>query len=61
MNYIIAYICPLLLIIISGDLVINYLKKINFGQQIREVGPKSHLQKSGIPTMGGLLIIAVFY
>lgn len=60
MNYIIAYICPLLLIIISGDLVINYLKKINFGQQIREVGPKSHLQKSGIPTMGGLLIIAVF-
>ncbi|MGM0548346.1 MAG: phospho-N-acetylmuramoyl-pentapeptide-transferase [Bacillota bacterium] len=60
MNYIIAYIFPLLLIIISGDLVINYLKKINFGQQIREVGPKSHLQKSGIPTMGGLLIIAVF-
>lgn len=60
MNYIIAYTLPLLLIIMSGNLVINYLKKINFGQQIREVGPKSHLQKSGIPTMGGLLIIAVF-
>lgn len=60
MNYIIAYTLPLLLIIMSGNLVINYLKKINFGQQIRELGPKSHLQKSGIPTMGGLLIIAVF-
>ncbi|RAK07409.1 phospho-N-acetylmuramoyl-pentapeptide-transferase [Halanaerobium saccharolyticum] len=60
MQYILAYLLPLVLIIISGNLFINYIKKINFGQQVREYGPKSHLKKAGIPTMGGLLIISVF-
>lgn len=27
-----------------------------FGQAIREEGPQSHLEKSGTPTMGGLVI-----
>jgi len=60
MQYIAAYILPLLLIIISGNTFINYIKKINFGQQVRNYGPESHLKKAGIPTMGGLLIISVF-
>jgi phospho-N-acetylmuramoyl-pentapeptide-transferase len=60
MQYILAYILPLLLIIFSGNIFINYIRKINFGQQIRDYGPESHLQKAGIPTMGGLLIISVF-
>lgn len=60
MQYITAYLLPLLLIIISGNTFINYIKKINFGQQIREYGPESHLEKAGIPTMGGLLIISIF-
>ncbi|MFN2339821.1 MAG: phospho-N-acetylmuramoyl-pentapeptide-transferase [Halanaerobium sp.] len=60
MQYIVAYVLPLLLIIISGNTFINYIKKINFGQQVREYGPKSHLKKAGIPTMGGLVIIFVF-
>ncbi|MDZ5762197.1 Phospho-N-acetylmuramoyl-pentapeptide-transferase [Candidatus Cyrtobacter comes] len=38
---------------------IRYLAKIQLGgQPIREDGPKSHIKKSGTPTMGGLLIIA---
>ena len=61
MQYIAAYLLPLLLIIISGNTFINHIKKINFGQQVRDYGPESHLKKAGIPTMGGLLIIFVFF
>lgn len=32
-------------------------KRIKQGQSIRSVGPKTHLVKTGTPTMGGLLII----
>jgi phospho-N-acetylmuramoyl-pentapeptide-transferase len=60
MQYIIAYILPLILIILSGNYFIDYIKKLNFGQQVREYGPESHFKKAGVPTMGGLLIISVF-
>ena len=60
MQYLIAYVLPLILIIFSGDFFINHIKKLNFGQQVRDYGPQSHLEKAGIPTMGGLLIISVF-
>src|SRR6185312_15277485 len=30
---------------------------LSYGQHIREDGPKSHLKKSGTPTMGGILIV----
>ena len=35
---------------------IEYLRKREFGQQIREDGPKGHHIKAGTPTMGGVLI-----
>ena len=35
---------------------IPMLKRLKFGQAIREEGPQSHLEKSGTPTMGGLVI-----
>lgn len=60
MKYITAYILPLIIIILCGNYFIDYIKKLNFGQQVRDYGPKSHLEKAGIPTMGGLLIISVF-
>ncbi len=40
-----------------GPLIIPFLKKLKVGQTIREDGPKSHLQKNGTPTMGGVIII----
>ncbi|KAB3538592.1 phospho-N-acetylmuramoyl-pentapeptide-transferase [Alkaliphilus pronyensis] len=43
--------------LILGPLIIPYLKKLKVGQMIREEGPKSHRQKSGTPTIGGLIII----
>ena len=46
-----------LVCIITGPFLIEWFKRLEFGQQIREVGPESHLQKAGIPTMGGIIII----
>lgn len=43
--------------LLLGNPVITWLKKYHIGQQIRKCGPKSHLVKSGTPTMGGSLIL----
>lgn len=43
--------------LISGPVLIPYLKKLKIGQSIREEGPKSHLAKSGTPTMGGMIML----
>ncbi|MGW8286628.1 MAG: phospho-N-acetylmuramoyl-pentapeptide-transferase [Desulfobulbales bacterium] len=36
---------------------IRYVRKLQLGQVVRDDGPETHLQKVGIPTMGGMLII----
>lgn len=43
--------------IILGPLIIPILRILKFGQNVREDGPRSHLKKSGTPTMGGIIII----
>lgn len=40
-----------------GPVVIPLLRKMKFGQTEREEGPKSHLKKTGTPTMGGVMIL----
>lgn len=60
MIYLTAFLLPLLIIILTGSKFILFIKRLNFGQQIRKYGPEEHFKKSGIPTMGGLLIIGVF-
>jgi phospho-N-acetylmuramoyl-pentapeptide-transferase len=40
-----------------GPRFIEFLRRNEFGQQIREEGPERHLVKQGTPTMGGLLIL----
>lgn len=40
-----------------GKWMVPFLHKINFGQTIREIGPKWHQKKSGTPTMGGFMFI----
>lgn len=42
---------------ISGYLIIPALKRMKFGQSIREEGPEAHQKKAGTPTMGGLIFI----
>jgi len=41
-------------------MMIPSLIKLKFGQYIRNDGPQAHLQKSGTPTMGGIMIIISF-
>jgi phospho-N-acetylmuramoyl-pentapeptide-transferase len=53
-----AGISALLLSLILGPILIKQLKKHQIGEEIRELGPKSHLAKKGTPTMGGFLLIA---
>lgn len=43
--------------IILSPIVIPFLRKLKFGQFVREDGPKSHLVKQGTPTMGGIIIL----
>ena len=53
-----AIIISLAVSVILCPIVIPMLKKLKFGQYIREEGPKSHQSKSGTPTMGGMIILA---
>ena len=43
---------------IAGRWVIPALRRLHFGQTIREEGPSWHKKKQGTPIMGGLLFIA---
>ena len=53
-----AALCPI---------VIPFLHKLKFGQQVRDDGPQAHLKKQGTPTMGGIaflisvIITSLFY
>ncbi len=55
---IVTIIISFLITLVLGPIVIPILQKLKIGQSIREEGPKSHMAKSGTPTMGGLIIIA---
>ena len=38
--------------------LIPFLKRLKFGQQVRDDGPQAHLKKAGTPTMGGIAFLA---
>lgn len=40
-----------------GKPVIHWLRKMKFGQKILEIGPKWHMNKQNIPTMGGFMFM----
>lgn len=52
-----AAMTALLIGLIAGPYVINRLKELKIGQQVRSYGMETHLTKSGTPTMGGVLIL----
>lgn len=51
-----AALTALMISFVLGPWLIERMKHIKIGQFIREDGPKSHQQKAGTPTMGGILI-----
>ncbi|MFS0672347.1 phospho-N-acetylmuramoyl-pentapeptide-transferase [Ornithinibacillus sp. 179-J 7C1 HS] len=46
-----------LITVLLSPILIPFLRRLKFGQSIREEGPKSHMKKTGTPTMGGLMIV----
>lgn len=52
-------ICAIAFVVTAaiGPAVIRYLRKMKFGQKILEIGPKWHMNKQNIPTMGGFMFI----
>lgn len=42
---------------IFAPIAIPFLKRLKIGQTERDLGPQSHLKKSGTPTMGGIVIL----
>src|SRR4051794_21596025 len=53
----VAALVAMIIAILGGPTFINFLRRNEFGQHIREEGPKHHHVKQGTPTMGGLLIV----
>ncbi len=47
-----------LVVVVIGPYFIKALKKLQIGQVVRTDGPESHFCKQGVPTMGGVLILA---
>lgn len=43
--------------VLLGPICIPILRRLKFGQTIREEGPQHHKVKAGTPTMGGVMII----
>ncbi|MCB0743350.1 MAG: phospho-N-acetylmuramoyl-pentapeptide-transferase [Ignavibacteriales bacterium] len=52
-----AAITALFLAFFVGPKIINYLRKKQIGETIRELGPQTHKLKAGTPTMGGIIIL----
>ena len=52
-----ATLTALAIALLLGPYVIRKLQEKQIGQSVRDDGPKSHLSKSGTPTMGGALIL----
>ncbi|MBV8715410.1 MAG: phospho-N-acetylmuramoyl-pentapeptide-transferase [Chloroflexi bacterium] len=48
-----------LITIVLGYPYLNYLRRAGLGKRIRSDGPSSHIDKTGTPTMGGLLVSVV--
>lgn len=53
-----AALTAFLLVIVLGPVFIAWLKSRQIGQVVRDDGPESHYSKRGVPTMGGMLILA---
>jgi len=52
-----AFIFSLLFSTIYGKRIINYLRKQQVGETVRDLGLEGQKEKSGTPTMGGIIII----
>jgi len=54
---VLATLTALAISLLAGPFVIRKLTAYKIGQAVRDNGPKTHLVKSGTPTMGGALVL----
>lgn len=53
-----AFVVALVVTLLLGPVLIPLLRRLKFGQSIRDDGPSRHLSKAGTPTMGGIMFLA---
>ena len=53
----VAMIISLTFSLVFGQRIINYLSKLQIGESVRDLGLDGQKEKTGTPTMGGLIII----
>jgi phospho-N-acetylmuramoyl-pentapeptide-transferase len=53
-----AVITSLIISMLFGKRIINYLRKKQIGESIRDLGLEGQMTKQGTPTMGGIIILA---
>ena len=62
-----AFVATFILTLVVGPIFIPVLRRLKFGQTVREDGPATHLKKTGTPTIGGIifllpmLLVSVYY
>ena len=57
MVLVIAALLSLIVTALSGFFILPWLKRLHYGQNIKEVGPTWHNKQQGTPMMGGLMFI----
>jgi phospho-N-acetylmuramoyl-pentapeptide-transferase len=50
-------IMAFLITVLLAPIFIPFLRRLKFGQSIRDEGPQSHQKKTGTPTMGGIVFL----
>lgn len=53
-----AVITSLIISMLFGKRIINYLRRLQVGETVRDLGLDGQMEKQGTPTMGGLIILS---
>ncbi len=53
-----ALVLSLLISIVIGKRIINWLRSLQIGETVRDLGLTGQVSKAGTPTMGGIIIVA---
>ena len=54
---VIVFVATFILALIAGPIFIPLLRRLKFGQTVRDDGPSTHLKKTGTPTIGGVIFL----
>src|SRR5690625_6170879 len=52
-----AVLMALMIALFFGKRIINYLRREQLGETVRDLGLEGQVEKAGTPTMGGIIII----